>query len=342
MTNAGSEKRMTIHTAAANWDARLRNPDCSDAERAAFRAWCEEDPRHRNAFELLQDSVTALLSAAHTPEMRALRDGALNARRKIGHRSLSLVACLAVVALFVPFGVNLVAHEGSRPGQRPEPENPTYYATTVGQRSGITLDDGSVITLNTDSRVDVHYSADQRVITLLKGQALFEVAKDPDRPFVVTAGAQRVVALGTTFDVRLNEAAVEVILVEGKVAIEEVATPKKKTPAPLVQLTSGERLVASPEETRPRVTKIDTSKATSWREGYVTFEDTPLPEAIAEMNRYSTVQIMPEGGDISGLRITGLFRAGQQARFTEALQVYFPIDAKRDGNVIVLKMSQPL
>lgn len=330
---------MTVHTAAADWDARLRNPDCSDAERASFRAWCEADPSHRQAYDLLQDAVSTLLSAAHYPEMRALRDAALNEGQTRDKRRYALVACLALFALMLPVAASLLMPGQARPGQI-ETEGPTYYATTVGQRSGITLEDGSVITLNTDSRVHVDYSGEQRLITLLKGQALFEVAKDPDRPFIVTAGSQRVLALGTTFDVRLNETAVEVILVEGKVEIEELPAAPGKQPTPLVQLASGERLVASPAARQPEVTRIDTNKATSWREGYVTFEDTPLPEAIAEMNRYSTVRIVPEGDGISTLHITGLFRAGQQARFTEALQVYFPIEAKRDGNVIVLKMSQ--
>ena len=332
---------MTVQTAAADWDARLRNPDCSDAERAAFRAWYAADPSHRDAYDLLQTSLSTLLSAAHLPEMRALRDAALNERPSRDKRRYALVACLAVFALMVPVAANFAMQSVAGAGQT-ETEGPAYYATTVGQRSGITLEDGSVITLNTDSRVHVDYSGEQRLITLLKGQALFEVAKDPARPFIVTAGAQRVVALGTTFDVHLNEKAVEVILVEGKVEIEEVPTSARKKPAPLVQLASGERLVASPAAMKPEVTKIDTSKATSWREGYVTFEDTPLTDAIAEMNRYSTVRIVPEDEELSSLRITGLFRAGQQARFTEALQVYFPIDAKREGNVIVLKMSQPL
>ena len=332
---------MTVQTAAADWDARLRNPDCSDAERAAFRAWYDAAPDHREAYDLLQASLSTLLSAAHLPEMRALRDAALNERPNRNNRRYALVACLALFALMAPVAANILMRDDAAPSQI-ETEAPTYYATTIGQRSGITLEDGSVITLNTDSRVHVDYSGQQRLITLLKGQALFEVAKDPTRPFIVTAGAQRVVALGTTFDVRLNEKAVEVILVEGKVEIEELPTSPRKKPAPLVRLASGERLVASPAAVKPEVTKIDTSKATSWREGYVTFEDTPLTDAIAEMNRYSTVRIVPEDEELSSLRITGLFRAGQQARFTEALQVYFPIEAEREGNVIVLKMSQPL
>lgn len=338
MTDTGSKDRMTAQTAAAEWDARLRNPDCGDAERAAFRNWYAQDARNRQAYDLLQESVGALQAAAGAPELRALRDDALNQRRRQPHRKYALVACLAVFAVMVPLAAGMLSGSPA-----PEPDAPAYYATTIGQRSGITLEDGSVITLNTDSRVHVAYTEEARLITLLKGQALFEVAKDAERPFSVTAGDQKVVALGTTFDVRLKDKDVEVILVEGRVEIEEVAPPRRnKAPAPPVQLASGERLIASAQETAPTVTQIDTSKATSWRDGYVTFEDTPLPEAIAEMNRYSTVRIVSEGEEMAELRITGLFRAGQQARFTEALQVYFPIDVAREGNVIVLKMSQPI
>lgn len=342
MVETGSRNSMSVHTAAAHWDARLRNPDCDDAERAAFRRWYAEDAEHRLAFDLLQNSVTALRAAAASPQLRALRDAALNERQTLSRKLRPLVACLMLLAVVAPLAGSFLLTNVFLPGNESEPGAPAYYSTTIGQRSGITLEDGSVITLNTDSRIHVAYSDEERLITLLKGQALFEVAKDPDRPFSVTAGGQRVVALGTTFDVHLKDADVEVILVEGKVEIEEVSPARTKAPAPLVQLASGERLVASPSETKPKVTRIDTSKATSWRDGYVTFEDTPLSEAIAEMNRYSTVRIVSKDQDISDYRITGLFRAGQQARFTEALQAYFPIDVSRDGNVIVLKMSQPI
>lgn len=339
MTKSAFDHTATIETEAARWDARLRNPDCSDDERARFRAWCSEDPHHQEAFNRLQEAVMALRSAVHHPEMRALRDAALSERRDLRRgRFALLAACLVMTAISLPFALPRFAEIFS---VNAAAGSPVYYSTAVGQRTGITLDDGSVITLNTDSQVYVDYSGQDRLITLLKGQAIFEVAKDPERPFMVTAGDRRVVALGTTFDVRLNQAAVEVILVEGKVAIEKVVSASQSAPSPLVQLTSGERLVATPKKKMPVVTQIDANKATSWREGFVTFEDTPLAEALIEMNRYSAVQITSEQSSLNELRITGVFRAGQQARFAEALQTYFPISATRTGNVIVLKMSQP-
>ncbi|MBY9068079.1 FecR domain-containing protein [Hyphomonas sp. WL0036] len=341
MTDKGYDNQSAIEAAAASWDARLRNPDCSDAERARFRAWCDEAPAHREAFDRLQRAVVAMRSVAHHPEMRALRDAALSERKDLRRGRMALAAAsILIAAVCAPLALHQFGNSTGQGGT--DADAAVLYATAIGQRTGITLDDGSVITLNTDSQVSVDYSGTDRLITLLKGQAMFEVAKDPSRPFMVTAGNKRVVALGTTFDVRLNNSAVEVILLEGKVAVEAVSKAKNTVPVSLAQMTSGERLVSSPATPMPNVTQIDADKATSWRDGYVTFEDTPLSEALVEMNRYSAVQISGEAADLDELRITGVFRAGQQARFADTLQSYFPIEATRSGNKIVLKMSHPL
>lgn len=327
-----------IQEAAAFWDARLRSPDCTDAERAYFRAWCAEDARHRAAYDALQAALDALQAARHKPEIRALRDAALAPRPRKGWRVAGIAAALAIAAVAAPAAWMTLQDRG---GAEQPANAPVYYATTVGQQSGITLEDGSVITLNTDSRVRVTYDASQRHIVLLRGQALFEVAKEPHRPFVVDAGGKRVVALGTTFDVRLNGKDVEVTLVEGRVEIAEQAGAGRRDTPPPVQLEMGQRLVSGTQE-EPTVTKIDTGKATSWRDGFVTFEETPLIDAIAEMNRYSTVRIVAADSALMQLKVNGVFRSGQQARFAEALEEYFPVEARRDGNLIVLKMSQPL
>lgn len=327
-----------IREAAAFWDARLRNPDCTDVERAYFRAWCAEDERHRAAYDALQSAVESLRAARHQPEIRALRDAALAPRPQRIWRAAGIAAALAVTALAAPLAWMALQDRGAA-GQ--DAQAPLYYATTVGQQSGITLEDGSVITLNTDSRVRVTYDAAQRHVVLLRGQALFEVAKEPNRPFVVDAGGKRVVALGTTFDVRLNGREVEVTLVEGRVEIAEQAGAGRKDTPPPVRLEMGQRLVSAAQEDAT-VTEIDTGKATSWRDGFVTFEETPLIDAIAEMNRYSTVRIVAADSALMQLKVNGVFRSGQQARFAEALEEYFPVEARRDGNLIVLKMSQPI
>ncbi len=331
---------MAVQQAAAYWDARLRNPNCRDEERAAFRRWIAEDPLHAEVYEQLQRSVSALRSAAHRPEIRALRDSALARRHDVTLRTAALAAVLLLAAVTLPVGLGLL---GGSPGARePAAADQLFaedYSTAIGQRSGITLEDGSVVTLNTDSRIQVSYSDDERLIKLLRGQALFEVAHDADRPFAVLAGDQRVVALGTTFDVRLNDRDVEVVLVEGKVEIVDVQGTRQAS-AKLVQLESGERLVAR-AAAPPVITRIDTGKATSWREGHVSFEDAPLIQAIAEMNRYSKIQIQANDPELAEYRVNGVFRSGQQARFVEALEAYFPVVAERDGDAIVLKMSHP-
>ncbi|HAY06555.1 MAG TPA: FecR family protein [Hyphomonas sp.] len=327
-----------IQEAAAFWDARLRSPDCTDAERAYFRAWCAEDERHRAAYDALQAALDALQAARHQPEIRALRDAALAPRPRKSWRFAGIAAALAIAAVATPVAWMTLQDRGA--GEQVA-DAPVYYATAVGQQSGITLEDGSVITLNTDSRVRVTYDASQRHIALLRGQALFEVAKEPNRPFVVDAGGKRVVALGTTFDVRLNGKDVEVTLVEGRVEIAEQTGAGRKDAPQRVRLEMGQRLVSSTRE-EPTVSEIDTSKATSWRDGFVTFEETPLIDAIAEMNRYSTVRIVAADSALMQLKVNGVFRSGQQARFAEALEEYFPVEAHRDGNLIVLKMSQPI
>lgn len=330
---------MAVQQAAAYWDARLRNPDCRDEERAAFRRWIAEDPLHAEVYEQLQRSVSALRSAAHRPEIRALRDSALARRHDVTLRAAALAAVLLLASVTLPIGLGLLGSSGAREPGAADQLFAEDYSTAIGQRSGITLEDGSVVTLNTDSRIQISYSDEERLIKLLRGQALFEVAHDPDRPFAVLAGDQRVVALGTTFDVRLNDRDVEVVLVEGRVEIVDVQGTRQAS-AKLVQLESGERLVAR-AAAPPVITRIDTGKATSWREGHVSFEDAPLIQAIAEMNRYSKIQIQAHDPELAEYRVNGVFRSGQQARFVEALEAYFPVVAERDGDAIVLKMSQP-
>ncbi|MFN7055669.1 FecR family protein [Hyphomonas sp.] len=339
MTTPARDK--DVQTAAARWDARLRNPQCTEADRDEFLRWLAADPAHEEAFEQLRQSITALRQVANRPDLSALRAAALRQNGSVSGRSMALVAALVVAAVAFPMGVILTRGPAEQPPLIAAEVPPSAHETAIGQRASITLEDGSVVTLNTDSRIEVGYTAGERLITLHKGQALFEVAHDEARPFSVVAGGQRVIALGTVFDVRLSKTAVEVVLVDGKVAIAGKADPEPRAGDAVVHLTSGERYVALLAAAAPEVSQVDTSKATSWSKGFVTFDDTPLAEALAEMNRYSTVQIIAEEEALTQLRVTGMFRSGQQARFAEALEAYFPLEAERDGDTIVLKISHP-
>lgn len=324
---------------AADWDARLRAPDCSADERQAFDNWCRAAPENRRAFDELQDLLGALRGAADSPELRSMREAALNAaepkrdQRKLWGAGWAAAAAVLAVGLAV-----VVLDQDSAVA-------PLYtYATSIGERSTTQFEDGSTAVLNTNTRLRLDFDGREREVTLLHGQALFDVAEDSTRPFVVVAGEQRITAIGTIFDVRYEGDDIQVTLVEG--VVDVVADPALGThltgpatvPEP-VRLTAGQVLktTALVTQTAPAVTETDAERATIWRQGRVFFDDAPLSEAVAEMNRYSTVQIVIDNPALDRHRVNGMFRTGRQTTFVEALESYFPVTAvKKTNNRIVL------
>ena len=139
--------------------------------------------------------------------------------------------------------------------------------------------------MNLDTVIDADFGSDTRLVNLVHGQAFFDVAKDEARPFIVSVRDQRIQALGTQFDVRLEPDRIEVVLVEGRVRVEpRTATPVgHKTAA---ELTPGQRMVFT-AGAAAKLTTTNAAQATSWREGWITFEDETLENAVTELNRYS-------------------------------------------------------
>jgi|GEM_PF-233211 len=185
----GKESRLTEE--AADWQARLRSGSVPEVEQVRCRAWLSGDPGRRREFDALSSLWDKLEGVAQSPEVLAERRRIARAGRA-GRTSRRAMAGWALAA-----GVAGVA--GFLSWQRMAPS--TEYATGVGEQSAVQLADGSVITLNTSSRVSVRLSGGQRRVEILRGQANFEVAKDPSRPFIVRAGNGEVRALGTAFDV---------------------------------------------------------------------------------------------------------------------------------------------
>lgn len=314
---------------ASAWDARLRAPDCTDAERAEFARWRDADAAHRGAFEDLQNIVTRLRAEMGRADVRALRDSALalvkrrRQRRAIGIAAAAMVVSLAgLLWLMIPDGLDLVY--GTR-----------HYETGIGQRSSVTLKDGSSVELNARTRIAVAFDKERRTVQLLQGQALFHVALDSRRPFVVHAGDREIVALGTAFDVRLDKRSVRVTLIDGKVSVEHTSSTTPATQETF--LRPGQQLFVSYSGTQvPVVRAIDTAKVTGWREGRVFLEDMTLQEAVDEMNRHSPVQIVIDGPALESLRVNGMFKAGEQDTFVSALEDYFPIAARRRGEMEIV------
>jgi transmembrane sensor len=197
----------------------------------------------------------------------------------------------------------------------------------------VTLDDGSVVTLNTETKLRVRFRADSRALELIRGEALFDVAHDAQRPFLVSAGDSRVRALGTRFQVRRdNDEQIKVVLLEGRVEVarEEVGDRLEMAPGEQVSFTKPDR----PMTRRA----IDPEAALSWTSGRLVFRATPLVEAVAEVNRYAKTKIRLADDSLSQLRISGTFVTGDSELLARALETDMPVHADfGDGKEIVLR-----
>ena len=295
------------------------------------------------------------VTSAAVPIFGALRDEALRAgqhrRRRVWFASAAAAAAALILAsLFGPVPARTGCASRSQ-SMVTRLSGAQIYSTSTGQRSTFVLDDGSSIELNAQSRIEVRFSDYRRDVALVEGQALFNVAKDLRRPFIVRAGNRQVLALGTRFDVRLDSTSVQVTLLEGKVRVEENTAMWKRGQE--IELTPGKQLVArmntssQPTSTRKGgvradvIRDIDVAKVTGWREGRIYFDDLPLEEAVREMNRHSTVHIRLDSAELAGLRVNGMFKAGDQEIFVSALQEYFQIEAQRQGarEIVLTKVT---
>ncbi len=210
------------------------------------------------------------------------------------------------------------------------------HATVVGGMQSVPMVDGSRVLLNTNSQVSIALSEHERRVELKHGEAFFEVAKDPNRPFVVVAGDKRIIAVGTAFSVRHDGDELQLIVSEGTVRME---TPSKhiKPPGPL---SAGSVVRARHDDMLvQREALADIERSLSWRNGVLTFRDTPLSSAVTEFNRYNTRPIVIEDDQVAALQIGGIFRATQPEAFVRLLSEGFPIQVVMDDERIVLRAN---
>lgn len=317
MTGASASDRQALRSVAAQWLALRRSGAMTPTEEQGFRAWLDESPAHRDAWVQLE-RVWALTGAvAEDPQIVEAR--AHDARafsRWPDWRRMTGIAAAMVFALASTWAVRdsgLIGEFGA--GRMAQAQ---VFQTGLGQRTALTLDDGSVVTLDTDSEVRVLAMSSTRSLALMRGRAFFKVAKDPTRPFLVHAGDKTVRAIGTAFGVRMDDGAVIVTLVEGKVRVEEPRAFLK--PGHSAEMTAGAELVARPDDGW-KIGRVDTVRETSWLDGRLTFMRDPLADAVEEMNRYSERKLVFTGGRVPDERIVGVFRAGDVDSFAQAAEL---------------------
>jgi transmembrane sensor len=298
-------------------------------------AWLDADPKHRAAYEDTFAACALVTEGAADPEIMAMRKDALAARgerRTDWPRTMAAIASAILVAgafgwmalkTTPPAPPHDIAAIQPSPIQTPDPNTATY-TTLIGERLVVALPDGSAATLDTNSTLQVAYTPTERGIHLLKGQALFDVAKHKPISFQVYAGTRRITAVGTKFNVRLENGDVKVALLEGVVKIAPTPRPTDTNPQPSIIMRAGE-VADAPQAAAIRITPADTDKIASWRSGVLVFTDKPLAEAIAEMNRYSLHPIRLSDREANAFRISGVFKTGDPEHFAETMANVFPL-----------------
>ena len=318
-----AERRET----AALWYTELQDPDVSPDTWEAFLEW-EKDPANARAYHEIESTI-GVIDRTRLKSLKAKNPGR--------DRKPVLLALAAAAAAFIIGAATLAL-------QSPKPDlAPLTYATAIGEQETVTLEDGSVLTLNTNTTLTVSYSKTERFIHLTEGEALFEV-EHSDRPFLVEAGGTITRALGTEFDIHADQDTVSVTLIKGSVRVttgqpdpgagQAGGIPEESQQEGLV-LKPGDRLDMKPGAD-PILSTIDPAQAGKWREGLLQFDNVTLAEAVAEMNRYSTTKLRIDDAALAAERISGTFPAGKQEEFAETLKLYLPVDVVNRADAFLI------
>lgn len=323
-TTSGKEIHDDPDSAAALWFARLQGDDVAPRDRREFERWLKADARNAAAWDDLDHTWNGVGALEADPAFAAMRADALGAgdqRPHLNRRTLGLAAAGLVAAVGgAMFGKRWLVDDGSPASTPDEP----VFSTAVGERSTFRLADNSIVTLSTDSAVRVNHWAKGRRLTLLRGQAFFQVAKDPARPFVVAAGDKRVTAVGTAFDVRMEPGKLSVTLVEGRVRIAADAASGERR----VEMSAGSRFVAA-DPADWLISAVDTAKESAWLKGRLVFDGEPLSAVVAEMNRFSERKLSLADPALGATPVSGVFKTGQIDAFVAALKTYGLADVGR-------------
>jgi transmembrane sensor len=322
-----TDRRRAARAEAAAWIVRLHGPHRSPELENAFREWLSADPENGRQFERVTETWEqgATIPAAGIPRLARWQP---SAQRRVLIATMAAGVC-GLLGLGMWFAW-------------PDPT----YATAVGEQRVVRLDDGTRLSLNSETRVQIDYTKWQRRVQLIRGEAYFEVAHNPARPFVVTAGGTRVTALGTTFAVRYDTDKTAVTLVEGKVVVVPVVgddlpvVASNVGPPSLVRkdwvLTPGERVTLA-KNTPALVDEPRVEAVTAWRRGEVMLDKMQLSDAIVEMNRYDSQTLVIEDPRVATLQVSGIYHTGDSASFARTVAKLYGLHVEERPGQIVLR-----
>lgn len=335
---------------AAEWFTRLHSGEVDSDTRDRFEAWLHGDRAHKIAYREFEQVYRDLDFVAEKAGVDV--DEALGRKRSlwglhypewlktpVGGGSAALVS-LVTLALVV---FTLMQPRTDAPGFL-EPD----YVTEIAEIREVILEDGSVVTLGAKSQIKTEFSATRRQVTLIDGEAFFEVAKDANRPFFVAAQDTLVRVVGTKFDVKRSADIVHVSVLEGVVEvmkpsnIEQAITSADTSVIDKQVLTAGERVSAARRVALPEARQVEQIQPGSWREGRLAYEDASLAEIVADLNRYYERPIRIASSDVGDLRSTLAFQTTEIDQVFDVMAAIHPINVEKpaSGEIVLRRRRE--
>lgn len=342
MDPAVQARRDAIDVEAREWLTHLYAGEITEQVEAGFRAWLAQSPDHRTAFQELNDLWTSL---DRVPEIeQGLLEGSANASQvatpfpgglRSGWRRVLRRAAKAGIAVGLVAGIAAMAtlvtlHVARRADER-------QFATALGEVRTLGLTDGSQLVMRADTAIVTSMSEEERSVIIERGGAYFDVTKDENRPFVVSAAGVDVRVHGTAFDVLKGPSSVTVSVTHGRVAVSDVTNDSG---AHTVELTGGQQVTVEADGTFGAVTEFDPQRVLGWRDGRLSYFNARLEDIIADINRYRTAKIGIEDEALKDLRITTMFRVEHTDQMLAGIEATEPVTIVRSSSSIMIRRRE--
>lgn len=324
-TNADLERM----AAAADWLVRLHDAPGDEALAIAWLQWCEEDPRNLQEFRSAQSVWHAANPAAPKLPLPEPALGAPPPARRWASRTWLGIAATVLIAIGIgSFALLRVEQD----------EFLQSYSTPIAGTGSSVLPDGSRVELGAESRITTRYTARQRSISVDFGEAYFQVAKDPARPFLVDAGAMRVTAVGTAFNVRRNSDRVVIAVSEGRVQLDSAdeSTSAAVSSSATRPLVAGQQAIFTSDSRTVTIAQIWANDVASWRSGVLKYVHEPLGSVAEDLSRYHHKRIVISDARLSAMPFTGTVFSTRIDDALSAFESVFPLQVKDRGDAIEL------
>lgn len=317
MSETLQERVDAARDAAAGWLLRLARPTAGEADWLAFDAWLEESDAHREAYDAviglwseLEAAAPALSAALETPAKP----------RTWSRWTMAGGAVAAALAVAVVPWAELTART-------------VVYETGKGERRVVTLADGTRIDLNAGSRLTVRLGTKDRRVTMDDAEAVFDVSKDPGRPFLIQAGDRTVRVVGTQFNVRRRDGVESVTVRRGVVEV----SPTEGAAGQAYRLTVGQRLDHKEGAAQSTVRAAEPDEAMSWRSGRLIYRGEPLANVAADLSRYTATPVRIADARTAQLPFSGVLMTDNGADAVRTLTLLAPVTSTVTPDGIVLR-----